>query len=144
MIRENAERWQSVLAHPDVQQRPSDDVWSALEYGCHVRDVFRLYKERLKMMVELDDPLYPNWDQDAAAVEDRYGEQDPTQVATALSTAARELADRFDRVEGDQWERTGRRSDGAHFTIESFARYLIHDPLHHLWDVKKGFAHLSP
>jgi hypothetical protein len=30
---------------------------------------------------------------------------------------------------------TGARSDGAQFTVESFARYFIHDPIHHLYDV---------
>ena len=45
------------------------------------------------------------------------------------------LADRFDLVEGDQWERTGVRSDGAEFTVASFAMYFIHDPIHHLHDV---------
>jgi hypothetical protein len=38
-------------------------------------------------------------------------------------------------VTGAQWERTGRRSDGARFTVETFARYFIHDPVHHLYDV---------
>jgi hypothetical protein len=38
-------------------------------------------------------------------------------------------------VSGDQWQRTGRRSDGACFTVESFARYLVHDAVHHLYDV---------
>jgi hypothetical protein len=38
-------------------------------------------------------------------------------------------------VTGSQWQRTGRRSDGASFTVETFARYLIHDPVHHLYDV---------
>ena len=32
-------------------------------------------------------------------------------------------------------ERTGLRSDGAHFTVDSFARYFLHDIEHHLWDV---------
>jgi hypothetical protein len=38
-------------------------------------------------------------------------------------------------VSAGQWQRTGRRSDGAHFTVETFARYFIHDPVHHLYDV---------
>jgi len=38
-------------------------------------------------------------------------------------------------VSGDQWQRTGFRSDGAWFTVESFARYFIHDLVHHLYDV---------
>lgn len=143
MVLSNAARWKPVLAHPDVRIRPSDDVWSALEYACHVRDVFRLYDRRLEMMLEQDDPEYPNWDQDAAAVEGRYGDEDPGRVAEEIDTAAAGLARRFDTVAGDQWKRQGRRSDGAVFTIESFARYMIHDPEHHLHDVERGFARLA-
>jgi hypothetical protein len=86
-------------------------------------------------MLTEDDPLYPNWDQDETAVRDRYGEQDPAVVAWQLSEAAQTLAARFTAVSGDQWLRKGRRSDGATFTVETFARYFIHDPVHHLYDV---------
>jgi hypothetical protein len=82
-----------------------------------------------------DDPTYPNWDQDATASEDGYAQQDPAAVGDELAVAAEQIADNFDRVRGAQWERTGTRSDGARFTIDSFARYLVHDPYHHLYDV---------
>jgi hypothetical protein len=143
LIRENAARWPELLADPDARKRPFEDVWCGLEYGCHVRDVFALYEERLIMMLDQEDPQYPNWDQDATAVERRYGEQDPSVVARELVTAAGRLADRFDSVRDDQWERGGVRSDGARFTVESFARYLIHDPVHHIRDVEKGFSELK-
>ncbi len=45
------------------------------------------------------------------------------------------LAARFDTVEEEQWSRRGIRSDGSVFTVDSVARYLMHDPVHHLWDV---------
>jgi hypothetical protein len=64
-------------------------------------------------------------------------------VLFQLQEAAERLADRFDRVEGEQWDRTGVRSDGAYFTVESFARYLMHDPIHHLHDTERGFARLA-
>jgi hypothetical protein len=83
-----------------------------------------------------DDPHYPNWDQDATAVQDRYGEQDPATVAKELTEAAHHLADRFTEV--TDWHRTGTRSDGAHFTIDTFARYFIHDPIHHLHDARRA------
>jgi hypothetical protein len=144
MVRANAAGWQDVLARPDdLTTRPADDRWSALEYACHVRDVFRIYDRRLEMMLTEDDPDFPNWDQDATAVEERYNEQDPAAVAGDITTAAARLADRFDAVSGDTWQRTGNRSDGAHFTVESFARYLVHDPVHHLDDVARGFARLG-
>jgi hypothetical protein len=94
-------------------------------------------------MLTDDDPDFPNWDQDVAAVEDRYNEQDPSAVAGDITTAAARLAERFDGVTGDAWRRTGNRSDGARFTVESFARYMIHDPVHHLDDVARGFARLD-
>jgi hypothetical protein len=135
MIRANAAAWVELLAsRPDVRRRPAADTWSPLEYGCHVRDVFRLFAVRLDLMLTRDDPLFDNWDQDVTAVEERYGEQDPAVVAADLAEAAARLAEAFDAVRADQWERAGNRSDGARFTVESFARYLIHDPIHHLND----------
>jgi hypothetical protein len=136
MLRDNARSWHALLSGgPRVRHRARPDHWSILEYGCHVRDVCRQYLQRLDLMLEQDGPHYPNWDQDATAVEQRYDLADPASVATELVEAAEALATRFDEVTDDQWERTGYRSDGARFTIESFARYFIHDPVHHLADV---------
>ena len=136
LLRENAAAWQLVLTgDADVRTRPRPDRWSALEYACHVRDVCKLYDQRLVLMLTEDGPRYPNWDQDATAVEERYNEQDPRAVAAELEDAAGRLAERFEEVSGPQWERTGFRSDGAEFTGDSFARYFIHDPIHHLYDV---------
>ena len=144
-IRENAQAWREVLAgDPElVRARPSNDRWSALEYGCHVRDVFLRFRERLTLMLTEDDPTFANWDQDRTAIEGRYHDQDPAEVAAELLYAARKLADAFDVVTGPQWQRTGGRSDGARFTVESFARYLLHDPVHHLHDVRTGLARVQ-
>jgi hypothetical protein len=136
ILRDTAAQWVVVLEQvADVRKRPSPKVWSPLEYACHVRDVFRLYDARLHRMLVEEDPLYPNWDQDAAAVVERYGDHDPATVSVELQEAADVLANHFERVEEGSWQRTGRRSDGASFTVETFARYLVHDPIHHLYDV---------
>ena len=127
--------WTGVLARTDVRVRPSAQVWSPLEYACHVGDVLRLYDERLRLMLEQDDPGYANWDQDGTAVRDAYAGQDPAAVAAQLQQAGATLAERFDGVRGQQWERPGRRSDGARFTVASFSRYLLNDVEHHLHDV---------
>jgi hypothetical protein len=135
LIRANAAAWQAPLDAPDAARRPRPGKWSPLEYGCHVRDVFRLYDYRLGLMLTEDDPLYPNWDQDETAADDRYDTQDPGPVAAELAASAQAVAASFAAVEGDQWTRPGRRGDGASFTVETFARYFIHDPVHHLYDV---------
>jgi hypothetical protein len=135
-IRSNASEWHTVLASPDVGMRPEPGRWSPLEYACHVRDVFRIYLHRLDRMLTEDGPHYDNWDQDATALAERYDLASPPAVAAELTVAAGALADRFDGVADDEWSRTGFRSDGAAFTVDTFARYFVHDPIHHLWDVR--------
>jgi len=135
LVRDNAAAWRRVLDRPDARRRPRADVWSPLEYGCHVRDVFRLFDARLALMLDEDDPHFANWDQDETALTERYADQEPAVVAAELTAAAEHVAASFAGVEGAAWERTGRRSDGAVFTVRTFAQYFVHDPLHHLWDV---------
>lgn len=135
LVRDNAGAWPAVLARPDVRVRPDDYTWSALEYAAHVRDVFRIFDVRLHLMLDEQDPLFPNWDQDETAAAERYNEQDPVAVGEELAEAAATAADSFASIGPDRRGRTGRRSDGASFTVESLARYFVHDPIHHLHDV---------
>jgi hypothetical protein len=134
-IRANASVWSEVLDRADVAARPDRDVWSALEYGCHVRDVHRVFAERVRLMRETDDPLFANWDQDETAAEGHYSEQPPAEVALDLIEAAAEASEQYSRVSDDGWERVGRRSNGSVFTIASLGRYHLHDLVHHLHDV---------
>lgn len=137
LIRENAAAWVEILTgSSDISTPRKPNHWSPLEYACHVRDVFELYDYRLGLMLTEDGPHYPNWDQDSTAIEKDYSSSDAAVVATELTEKAALLAARFETVAGDDWSRTGFRSDGAAFTVASFARYLLHDPLHHLWDVR--------
>jgi len=137
LVRRYAEGWRRLLGSgaDDLRSRPDDHTWSPLEYGCHVRDVFVLFDRRLQLMLDQDAPTFANWDQDVTAVEQRYGEQDPALVAAELVEAAATIAARFAGVQGTQWQRTGVRSDGARFTVDSFGRYFLHDVVHHLSDV---------
>lgn len=136
MIRVDAERWMTVLARPDATIRPAAQTWSALEYACHVRDVHRVFGERLVLMLETDDPLFANWDQDATALADDYAAQDAAVVAADLLEAAAHVASVYAGVRAEDWHRAGRRSNGSVFTVESLGRYHLHDDVHHLWDVR--------
>jgi hypothetical protein len=135
-VRRNAARWPAVFARPDVRVRPGPQVWSPLEYACHVRDVCRVFTSRLDLMRSQVDPAFENWDQDAAAVAGAYGAQDPATVSVELSESAEVAAAAFEAVGTDEWARTGRRSNGSVFTIETLGQYFLHDLTHHLHDVR--------
>jgi hypothetical protein len=135
-VRETVPRWVAALGRSDARERPDASTWSVLEYGAHVRDVHRLFGERLRLMLTEDDPQFANWDQDETAVAERYGEQDPAVVAGELADAADRIADGFDAVPADAWERPGRRSNGSRFTVRTLGQYYLHDVVHHLHDVR--------
>jgi len=143
LIRANVEQWPALLEHEQARVRPTGDQWSAVEYGCHVRDVFRIFDERLHLMLETEHPRFTNWDQDETAVAERYDLQDPVTVREELVEAGTRFAALWDTVRPDQLDRRGTRSDGAEFTVESFGLYFIHDPIHHVDDVERGNAILA-
>jgi hypothetical protein len=135
LIHDNARGWYDRLLDADHAVRPAPHVWSRLEYACHVRDVHALFAERVRSMLDEDDPTFANWDQDATAVEQDYGLQDASVVGVELVERAAEAAAVYAGVTGAQWDRPGRRSNGSRFTVETIGRYHLHDVVHHLWDV---------
>jgi hypothetical protein len=135
LIRTNAVGWLRVLARDDAAVRPADNMWSPLEYACHVRDVHRVFLERVQLMLKEDDPRFANWDQDQTAVEDDYASQDAAVVSGELVEAAEAMAEEYAAVALDQWQRPGTRSNGSVFTIDTIGRYQLHDVVHHLYDV---------
>jgi len=135
VLRDAVVRWEAVLRRPDVARRPDDSTWSPLEYAAHVRDVCAVFAGRLELILTEDHPTFPDWDQDAAAREGRYGEQDPGTVAEELAANARAVGAAFAAVPQEEWERSGLRSNGSPFTVRTLGQYFLHDVLHHLHDV---------
>lgn len=132
--------WRELLGRgPAVSRlRDGDDrTWTPLQYGCHVRDVFELFEERTRSMLKKrKPPTFKDWNQETAAEHGDYAGQDPGKVAYTLASNAGKYADVLDRVDADEWAKEGSRSDGARFSVESLARYALHDIEHHLWDAQ--------
>ncbi|MDE0802301.1 MAG: DinB family protein [Acidimicrobiales bacterium] len=122
-----------------LRTRPEPAVWSPLEYACHVRDLLRLFDERTRAMVAEPGVAFPSWDHDAAVIQDSYNDQDPAQVADDIATATSDYAQTLRGLDGAAWEAPGRRSgDGQEFTVDSLARYGLHEAKHHQLDIGRG------
>ena len=142
-IDDDAALWEVVLGTDDAAVRPQAQVWSPLEYACHVRDVHRVFGERLGLMLGQEEPIFANWDQDDAALVGDYGAQDPSVVARELRTQADAVAAAYAAVPDDAWQRRGVRSNGSEFTVDTLARYHLHDLVHHAHDVASVTTRLT-
>lgn len=127
--------WPDLLAAADARTRPDAATWSPLEYGAHVRDVCRVFTERLRLMLAEEAPEFADWDQNQAAIDGDYQAEDPARVAAELTEAAEGLAAAYREVPPDGWQRTGLRSNGTQFTVLTLGQYCLHDLAHHLSDV---------
>jgi hypothetical protein len=135
--------WDEVLAVEParLRRRPADDVWSALEYACHVRDTLALFAQRIERVLTEDEPQLGWWDHEAAAVDERYNEEDPAEVATALRLAAGQLVAALDPTHvGDRWARAGIRRSWERFTITDLGRFSLHETRHHRLDADRSAA----
>ena len=61
-------------------------------------------------------------------------------VGPELVAAAEAVAARYDAIRDapeETWARRGLRDNGSEFTVDSIARYHLHDVLHHSHDVPR-------
>ncbi|HLS01727.1 MAG TPA: DinB family protein [Beutenbergiaceae bacterium] len=136
LARDYLHRFRQLLDGSDeVRRRPSPGVWSPLEYGAHLRDVCGVFRTRVRAMLLHDESSYPDWDPNEAAVEGDYRALDPVEVADELHTAGMDLVRDVAALSDAELQRTGHRSDGFTFTVESLMRYFLHELTHHWWDV---------
>jgi hypothetical protein len=142
-VRSIARRWRLFLAATRVdalRRRPRADHWSALEYAAHTRDVLRVFTERVELALAANDPQFGWWDHEAAAVAERYNEQDPVAVAAVLEANADLFATVLAAVPADGWDRHGVRRPGEDFTVAGLARFALHEAHHHLQDAERAVS----
>jgi hypothetical protein len=139
-IRDLGRRYRAtVTARSDVRRRPAPDVWSPLEYACHVRDVLRVQRERVALALRADRPDFVPMGRDELAADERYNEQDPEAVLAELAAEAAATADAIAALEPAGWLRTGRFPwpNPELRTVEWVARHTVHEGEHHLIDIAR-------
>jgi DinB family protein len=90
----------------DLRTRRHPSAWSPLEYGCHLRDVLLVQRERVLAAHRTDRPDCPPMGRDERVDHDGYAEQEPQDVARQLTDAARMFCNVLDRLGSSDWTRS--------------------------------------
>ena len=143
-------RYRSLLLPPDrpsawdslLRTRPAEGVWSALEYACHVRDVFLAQRDRLYTALVEDTPTFTPMYRDQRVTLARYNAQDPEEVVVQLTTAARLIAQAFDALDSAQLQRRCIYNFPAptERSLLWVGQHAIHEGEHHFRDIERGIA----
>jgi hypothetical protein len=121
-----------------VRRKPHPDIWSALEYGCHVRDVLEIQRQRIAQTLVEDHPAYTPMNRDKRA--EQYFDQDPAVVAAALLRNARGFTEAARVLDEQQLQRTGvyNYPTPQDRTLNWLVRHTAHEVQHHLFDVRRA------
>ncbi len=143
MAVELAAAWREFLMTADedyLRTNPEPGVFSPIQYGAHVRDILRVYGDRVLLAMAEDDPVVPTWNPGEDEWE-RYNALDREELAADLEAQADRLAAILDGLDDDAWSRTVTRqalvsgTDAVYrFTVAGIASYAVHEAHHHLLD----------
>jgi hypothetical protein len=123
----------------DLTSRRAPDVWSPLEYGCHVRDVLLVQRERVLAARRTDRPSFAPMGRDERVEHDGYAGQDPADVVRQVADAALLFDNVLSRLGAGDWERPviynwPQRSERS---LRWVAVHTVHEVRHHLLDVRR-------
>ena len=143
------------LSEDALRWRPSPREWSIKEVCCHLRDFSEIGGERIRRMLEEDEPFLPSYDQEAMARERDYQNESTGLVLTALRAFSGGLAYLLENLSEEDCQRTGRPEGplaGMRFgtverrliSIDQYAQLLADHGREHLAQIKALREQLPP
>ncbi len=120
-----------------LRTRPHTEVWSAVEYACHARDVLLAQRERFYQALVEEEPSFVPLYRDQRLTLARYGEEDPARVGLEVGVAAEQMAWAFDGASEAAWARTCIYNfpEPARRSLLWFAQHTLHEIHHHRLDI---------
>ncbi|QHC26878.1 DinB family protein [Streptomyces sp. GS7] len=121
-----------------LRRRSAPQVWSALEYACHVRDVLLAQRERVLAARRRETPVAEPMGRDERVDHDGYDQQQPADVARQLQDAALLFANVLDRLSPADWGRTVVYTypEREERSLSWLAVHTLHELRHHLLDMR--------
>jgi hypothetical protein len=117
-----------------VRRSPGEGVWSALEYGAHVRDIFRTFDDRVRCALADTEPdeIEVDWEGKVATASASLERE---AVADDLDDAADSFAITLAELNDDEWRLPTITGRAKPVTVADLATMAVHEGSHHLLDV---------
>jgi hypothetical protein len=135
--------WRALISSSGqlLRVRPQPEIWSAIEYAAHSRDVTALHTFGVEQALTDEEPTFPAIDGEdlIQASSGSYGDADADEVVQALDAEATRLARLADDAGTDAWTR-GLTIGESRMDVRRLLEHALHDSLHHLDDVERGMS----
>ncbi len=130
--------WKEFLQTADdsyLRTNPAADVWSPIQYGAHVRDMVRVFGDRILLAVREENPTV-GWFDPGPEGWDRYNRMPVDELIADLEDQVRRFAAIVAERRAGDWDRTAMRDGVDRFTVSGLACFAVHEAHHHLLDAQ--------
>jgi len=119
--------------------RPTAEVWSPLEYGCHYRDVLLAQRERVLLALVEERPTFASIYREQRVELARYNSEEVDTVVAEVEMAAELIAWVFEGLSSEQLARPCiyNYPEPRERTVEWLADHTLHEGEHHLRDIER-------
>lgn len=128
------------LADDVLRKKPAPDKWSAMEVAAHLRDVERLWADRIVKAAFSDRPTLFMVKVDELAAKNRYNAQD---LGAALKEFARLREDNLRLLRAlppSHWKRAAIHPTRGEMTIERFVEIMVGHDQGHFGQIERAVA----
>ena len=129
------------IPEDDLNQRPGENVWSALEYGLHSATALAVLREDIQILHRQCHAKLPEVDFLRSIDGHDHVHLDRDRVIEDLRREGQALA-ALARQGSAPWSNQGVWPDGTAVQAEAVLYHAVHDASHHMMDVSNGFARI--
>ncbi len=114
-----------------LRRKPAPEKWSAMEVACHLRDVERLWADRIVKAAFSDGATFYMLDVDALAAKNAYNTQDLGATIKEFARLREDNLRLLRALPAKEWKRAGMHPKRGEITIERVVEIMIgHDQGH--------------
>ncbi len=115
----------------DLAQAAQDGGWGLVEILPHMRDWDLIYRDRLTLALEQQEPTLEEYDDSLWAIEHAYSDQDPHATWEEFAALRNDLVARLELLSADDWQRTVILPKRGRVTLQwLFGNLSDHDAKH--------------
>ena len=116
---------------PIWDYRPSPERFCLREAMAHLADWNGVYEDRLRRTLSEDNPLLPNCDEEAIAIQNRYSESNPVESLNRFIRTRPNLVHMVRDLKSSDWDRSAIREGLGAVTLDQQVAIIMgHDAYH--------------
>jgi hypothetical protein len=129
------------LTDDDLDRAPAEGGWTAREVVHHLADSEMTSAIRVRLLLAEDDPVIQGYDEEGFARRLHYDTRRPEASLAALRASRESTADILDRLQEDDWARTGTHTEsGPGYSVEGWLEIYASHAHDHAEQIRKAVS----